>query len=1109
MYSPQRIDNTNFFYQWVILISALLTLGSLIAYNQFKEYRQIDSQERRRLSAQTEIIEKNVVAQLVLTNNLIDSIIFNLPSWQADKEGNKHTNHLLKIIDDASIGISPILVINTAGKVVASSNKKLVGMNFAYREYFKTALKNPDPKILHVSAPYKTVLDTYVISLFRTIPGPHGEFAGIVIVSAVPEYFTTLLDSVRYAPDMWTAIVHGDGKLFMISPDKPEVPGKNLAKPGTLFSRHLESGKISNVFAGSVYATGENRIAAFRSIHLKTPPTDKPLVVAVTRDLATLFSPWQKNTYLQSLLFGVLTVISTLGLYIIQRRQRDLHSARNENLVALNYAKECFQQALNRPQHILYRLNVKKGCYDYMSPVFERITGHPLALFMHTSLEKLADYFHPDDRERIFGLINKELSQQTSKTFHLDVEYRFRRADGSYCWLYDSTTACLDDQGALDCFFGSAHDITERKQIEDALQEREYELEEAQLSAGTGSWTYEPVSHKITWSKGMLHILGLDPALGMVSVEDHRKYIHPEDYPRFAAAFEAAVEHGVPYTMELRINRPDGSQRTIVAICESQCDATGKVVKLRGANQDITERKQQEETIRKSEQDFRMLAESMPQIVWASSAQGNNIYVNQQWVDYTGLTPEESCGHGWNKPFHPEDQQKAWDVWQNASKYGAAYELECRLRRADGIYKWWLNRGVPVRDESGTVIKWFGTCTDIDDLKKAEEERRALEQQLIFAQKMESLGVLSGGIAHDFNNILAIIIGHCSLADMNYEKAGDHIPAIEKAANRAAALCRQMLAYAGKTQILQSHVNLVILVDEMVKMLKATINQNAVIQFEKSTDIPIVLGDASQIRQVVMNLIINASEAIDETHGEIRVLLSQITISADQQVKDHQDKPIPAASYACLEVTDNGCGMDSDTRKRIFEPFYTTKFTGRGLGMSAVLGIIMSHGGTLQLISQLGQGSTFKVYLPIPTSETVEDGATQQVTAVPCQGSGTVLLVEDEEQVKSIANDMLTSLGFAVIEASNGKEALELFQENFADITLVLTDMGMPVMNGYELFHELKKLKSGLPIVISSGFGDVDVTSKIACAEIAGMLNKPYSFDQLQKVLKSVMEHVH
>jgi PAS domain S-box-containing protein len=390
--------------------------------------------------------------------------------------------------------------------------------------------------------------------------------------------------------------------------------------------------------------------------------------------------------------------------------------------------------------------------------------------------------------------------------------------------------------------------------------------------------------------------------------------------------------------------------------------------------------------------------------------------------------------------------------------------------------------------------------------KRAEEEKLVLEKQFQQTQKLESLGVLAGGIAHDFNNILTVIICNCSLLQQRPQMAEELVPEIEAAAHRAADLCRQMLIYAGKAQPVSTRVNMAALVDEMAKMLKASINKNVIIKLLPSADIPPVTADASQIRQIVMNLIINASEAIGAAPGEIRVSLVHTAVRGEDSVKDYLGNVITPGWYVCLEVEDNGCGMNEETKRRIFEPFYTTKFTGRGLGMSAVLGIIKAHNGALQLESQSGLGTTFKVYLPIEISESPGDKSLPDIPQAPWKGSGTILLVDDEPQLIMVAKMLLNALGFSVIEAINGKEALELYQKNSEQITLVMTDIGMPVMNGYELFRELKKLNSKLPIILSSGFGDAGVTSEIPREDMAEILSKPYNFDQLQEVLKMVVK---
>jgi len=526
------------------------------------------------------------------------------------------------------------------------------------------------------------------------------------------------------------------------------------------------------------------------------------------------------------------------------------------------------------------------------------------------------------------------------------------------------------------------------------------------------------------------------------------------------------------------------------------------------AEEELQHSKVVEQERKRSEEAIRSLFEWTP-IATIVHRDGKIIYSNPTAITMFGGESQQDLQDKlfldlMHKDFHQESLARK----ARADQGIAIPIMECKFLKLDGA--------VIDAEIQSTVFDYVGakayiSCIlDISERKKAEEEKHTLEQQFQQTQKLESLGVLSGGIAHDFNNILAIIIGYCGLIKMDYETVGNNIEEIEKAAERAAGLCRQMLAYAGKAQLTKTQVNMRMLVDEMVTMLKSTLPQNAVITSDLPSDLPFIDADASQLRQIVMNLIINASEAIGKEQGEIHVSLAKTTVIAGKSDKDYNGKAIPPGVYICLKVTDSGCGMDEETKWRIFEPFYTTKFTGRGLGMSAVLGIINSHGGALQLFSQLGQGTTFKIYLPAQKSDSGREiDQLQSVPLVSWQGSGTVLLVEDEDQVRHIAEALLKKFGFIVLEAANGKEALELYHKNAADILLVLTDMGMPGMDGYELFYELKKLRPELPIIISSGFGDTEVSSRIGSDNIAGLISKPYNPDQLREVLKRVLEGAH
>ena len=523
---------------------------------------------------------------------------------------------------------------------------------------------------------------------------------------------------------------------------------------------------------------------------------------------------------------------------------------------------------------------------------------------------------------------------------------------------------------------------------------------------------------------------------------------------------------------------------------------------IRETDQKLENRKHVE-ALRQSEARYRDILHAATDGFWLADIDNRLMEVNESYCRMSGYSEQELLSM---TIADLEANMTSDDVIKQTEQIVAQGDARftSRHRRKDGTI---FDVEVSVKYLQIDDGKMVVFIRDITERRQAEEERELLEQQLQHTQKLESLGVLSGGIAHDFNNILAAIIGYCGLTRMNYESAERNIPEIEKAAERAADLCRQMLAYAGKAQLTRTRVDTVSMVDDIVNMLKATLPRNTVIKTDLSANIPLIDGDASQLRQVVMNLIINASEAIGSEQGSVDVSLSRIMVLAGREYEDYHGKVIPPGEYVCLEVTDNGCGMDEATKWRIFEPFYTTKFTGRGLGMSAVLGIIKSHSGALQLFSQPGLGTTFKVYLPVPAgSADADEAQTASEPASLWQGSGTILLAEDEEPIRDIAKTFLEMFGFTVLEAVNGKEALEIYKKNATEIILVVTDMGMPVMDGCHLFNELKKLNPELPIIVSSGYGDVEVIARIGSNKIAGLISKPYNPIQLREVLKSVVK---
>jgi PAS domain S-box-containing protein len=766
---------------------------------------------------------------------------------------------------------------------------------------------------------------------------------------------------------------------------------------------------------------------------------------------------------------------------------RDI-TERKQSEEALRKSEDKFSKAFKASPEAMAIGSIDDGRYLDVNDVFLEITGYQREEVLgHTSAE-LGFWIDLEARKQCL----EELSRNG---FLKNIECRLRMKNNEERDFLISSEI-IEIEGKP-CSLNFILDITERKQAENDLKDSEYFFKESQRSAKIGSFKYDITSDYWKPSDILRSILGIDESYNS-NFQGWVDLVHPDDREMMVHYVgDEVIAKRKPYSKEYRITRKnDGESRWVNGLGEVKCDGTGKVVMLIGTIQDITPRKQAEE-------ELTLFFDLVPDMVCIASTEGFFKKINRAWEAVLGYTQEELLKVPFLDLIHPDDVSATLGEIKKQIAGESTINFINRYRCKDGSYCWleWVT--TPAMDKS--IL--YAVARDITERKRAEQEKKVLEQQLLHAQKMESLGVLSGGIAHDFNNILAIITGHCYLVELDYETTGEHIPAIKLAAERAAGLCRQMLTYAGKGQYVLAPLNIGKLVDEMATMLKATIRQNVVLRLNLPADIPIIKGDDNQIRQVVMNLIINASEAIGEAQGEIRISLARAEIREGQSEKDHLDLPIPPGIYVCLEVDDNGSGMDDETKQRLFEPFYTTKFSGRGLGMSATLGIITAHKGALQFSSELGKGTTFKVFLPISLNVPAENHPAKHVaSSVPWQGGGTILLAEDDEQVRMIARIMLEELGFSVIEASDGKMALELYRKNAAVISIVMTDIGMPVIDGYTLFRELKMIKPDLPIIISSGFGDISVTTKIPRKEISGLVCKPFNFDHLREVMKGALQ---
>jgi PAS domain S-box-containing protein len=391
--------------------------------------------------------------------------------------------------------------------------------------------------------------------------------------------------------------------------------------------------------------------------------------------------------------------------------------------------------------------------------------------------------------------------------------------------------------------------------------------------------------------------------------------------------------------------------------------------------------------------------------------------------------------------------------------------------------------------------------------KWGEDEREKLEAQIQHAQKLESLGVLAGGIAHDFNNLLTGILGNADLTLMSLtegSQAHQSVREIKRTAERAADLSRQMLAYSGRGSFLIETIDLNDVVREMGNLLEVSISKRAVLTYELATDLPPVVADTTQIRQVIMNLITNASDAVGDSDGLIRIRTGVRDCDRVYLAETYLDDQLPEGKYVYLEVEDTGCGMDESTLQRIFDPFFTTKFTGRGLGLAAALGIVRGHRGAVEVKSDVGQGTLFRVLFPM-SDQPVKRAAPDAPARAERGTGGTVLLVDDEQAIRDVAGRMLEQAGFTVLRAADGTEAVSLFGDRKDEIGCVLLDLTMPRMGGEETFRELKGIRPDVRVVVSSGYSEQEVAQRFAGEDVAGFVQKPYLYATLVSMVSEAM----
>ncbi|WP_161957616.1 PAS domain S-box protein [Mariprofundus sp. EBB-1] len=526
---------------------------------------------------------------------------------------------------------------------------------------------------------------------------------------------------------------------------------------------------------------------------------------------------------------------------------------------------------------------------------------------------------------------------------------------------------------------------------------------------------------------------------------------------------------------------------------------------------DISERKAAEQALRKSHADLEDLVEARTgevrdlasiieatlNFVGIADLQGHVLYINPAGRNMTGLDQEQAVDDMTVDAFHsPETYQLLQErIFPQTIKQGV-YESACEFIDQQ-------SNSIPAACTFMSLPDTHGNPNRLAVIARDLRREIALQQQMEHVDRLESMGVLAGGIAHDFNNILTAIIGNTGIAKRKidtYSPGQEYLQRIEQSSLQAANLCKQMLAYSGKGDFIIKPVNLSTLVEEMHSLLEVSIDKSVILKCDLSTTLPMVDADITQIQQVLMNLVINASEAMLKQSGVIVVATGIMQVD-ELCLNSSIHKPdISTGRFVYLEVSDSGCGMDADTKKKIFDPFFTTKFTGRGLGMSAVLGIVHGHHGLLKLYSEPDKGTTFKIALPI-TESPKQSEPTSKAQIV--SSSGLILVIDDEETIRELASMILEEMGFEVITAVDGRDGVACFRQHQHRITGVLLDMTMPHMNGEECYNALHNIKPDIRVILSSGYSAEDATARFKGKGLTGFIQKPYLIDHFQEVVSN------
>lgn len=771
-------------------------------------------------------------------------------------------------------------------------------------------------------------------------------------------------------------------------------------------------------------------------------------------------------------IFAVLLGLSISAWYRIRIQKNRIAMAEG----AFRESEQKLRLLANSLNEVVLAFDMQRNLV-FSNPALERITRYPAEEIQQ---QKALCWVHPDDRDRVASNWN---SLFTGRSYR-DLEYRMVTRDGEVKWAIASWGPMLGDDGRQIGVYGTEREITERKLAEQALSESERQfrelLEGVHLVAividveGIVRFCNDYALALTSWSREQ--VIGR-PAADFLDQEVLRR-LHNESRGGKALPF-----------LEGTIRTTTGERCRIQWSSVGLRNSAGRPAGVACLGADITELEtlRAESAKRESDRRFRAIADNAPLMIWVAVPGKGCAFVNKGWLDFTGRTLEQELGEGWIDSIHPADVETYLSRWESAFASRKSFHVQCRKRRQDGEYRWVLASAVPRFGPNNEFDGYVGTFTDITELRRAHDET-------IARQKLETVVLLASGIAHDFNNLLGAVVAQADLAIADFAQHSSPLEPLQNirtVALRGSRIVRQLMIFAGQEEAASEELDLSSVVEESMDLLKVVVSKHAVLKTDLCKPLPAINANPSQIRQVLMNLVINASEAIGERDGLITVR----TVFVPRPQDSLADSP---AEYVRLEVSDTGRGMTLDEQARVFDPFFTTKSPGHGLGLPVVQGIVRSLGGSIHLDTEVGKGSTFRLcFLSTGRPAPAVLPAAPSPSAKRLTHHGLVLVVEDESTLLMASAAILRRHGYSVLEAADGNAALNLIRQHRGSIALLLLDITLPGAPSRDVLVTARLARSDMKIIVTSAYGQNAVDASFAGLGIDAFLRKPYKLANL------------